>query len=146
MNLDKEKYLEQQLDKWRDERGFSMNYQQEILEIDLCEELTKYYKAKNEFNDFKKVDSLCNIYVLCMNSMEYTLDEARKNVTNRCKYTNFNVVLGNFLDCFNTQYNLYKMMLCVENMVEKEGFDFYECMVEKIKEMFNSANYEKCMI
>lgn len=146
MNLDKEKFLEQQLDKWREEKDVSMNFQQETLEVDLCEELAKYYRAKNEFNECKKVDSLCNIYVLCMNSMEYTLDEARKNVTNRCKYTNFSVVIGNLLDCFNTQYNLYKMMLCVENMVEKEGFDFYECMVEKIKEMFNSANYEKCVM
>ena len=146
MTLEQEQKLEKQLDKWRDERYFSMNLQQETLEVDFCEELTKYYKAKNEFNDCEKVKSLCNIYVLCMNSMEYTLDEARENVANRCKYTNFNVVIGNFLDCFNMQYNLYKMMLCVENMVEEEGFDFYKCMVEKIKEMCNKADYEKCRL
>lgn len=141
MILEQEQNLEQQLYKWRDERDFSMNLQQETLVVDFCEELTKYYKAED---DCEKVKSLCHIYVLCMNSMEYTLDEARKNVESPCKYNNFSTIIGDFLDCFNTHYNLYKMMLCVENMVEKEGYNFYECMLEKIKEMFNETNYERC--
>ena len=136
MTLEQEKYLEKQLKKWREERALTIDPIRKWLEGNVCEELAKYYKTKNEYEE---VDSLCNIYVLCMNGLDEWIKDIRDHIENPYKYDNVSVIIGDFLDYYPYDNNIYKMMLCMENMVGEEGYEFYGCMLEKIKEMFSKT-------
>lgn len=108
------------------------------------------YKAEKEN---EKVGFFCDMYVMYSAGLEDKISniqgcldgnerEYLKNIKEMQEiHTYINDNPGK-----NDNEKIYKLMFCVERHVENIGYNFYECMLEKIKEMFNSANYEKCMI
>lgn len=138
MTFKQELNLERQLEKWREERTLTTDPLRKGLLGNVCEELAKYYRTKNEYEE---IDALCNIYVFCMNSLKKRVEDVRNfGIENPWGYGD---IIGDFLDYLCSE-NTYRMMLCMENLVEEKGYEFYGCMLEKIKEMFSkSGKYDE---
>lgn len=149
MTLKQEQHLQKLLKQWRDERHLTVESQRDGLMGNLCEELSEYYRATNESD---KIDALCDIYVFCMNSLDgdfkVTIDDFDRTLISEIYITQrFKLRLVSeielklielkakdiIVDTFNL--HLYVFMRCVENEALKLGYNFYECMLETIKEI-----------
>lgn len=136
MTLEQEIELQKLLKDWREERNLKTDHLRKELRGNFCEELAKYYRNKNEYVE---VDSLCNIYVFCINSLNVEIKDIKEHIYSRYEYDNFSDIMGDFLDYIPYDKGIYKMMLCMENLVGEVGYEFYGCMLEKIKEMFSKT-------
>ena len=155
MTLEQEQKLEQLLKNWREERHLTVESQRNGLMGNLCEEMAEYYRATNES---EKIDALCDIYVFCMNSLDEDLKVAIDDfdrtliseiyITQRFKLRLVSEIELKLIelkakdivvDTFNLY--LYVFMRCVENEVLRLGYNFYECMLETIKEISSRTGY-----
>lgn len=155
MTLKQEQYLQDLLKEWRDERHLSIKSQRDGLMGNLCEEMAEYYRATN---DDERIDALCDIYVFCMNSLDgdlkVSIDDFDRTLISEIYITQrFKLRLVSeielklielkakdiVVDTFNL--HLYIFMRSVENGALKLGYNFYECMLETIKEISSRTGY-----
>ena len=150
MTLEQEEHLQQLLKQWRDERHLTIESQRDGLLGNLCEEMSEYYRATNES---EKIDALCDIYVFCMNSLDSDLkvnktDFPRIYVLNDCKMVLLSEIKDNLdelkLEDIDVNYfnlYLYAMMKSAEIETTKLGYNFYECMLQTIKEISSRVGH-----
>ena len=155
MTLEQEKHLQELLWKWREERHLTFQDQIDGLVGNLCEEMAEYYRATN---DDEKIDALCDIYVFCMNSLDSDLKVTRDDFNktdfpriyalNDCKMVLLSEIKDNLdelkLEDIDVNYfnlYLYAMMKNIEKETIKLGYDFYECMLETIKEISSRTGH-----
>ena len=141
MTIKQENFLEAKLNNWSDSRCIPFLEQKMGFIGNLLEKMSEYYKAKD---DDVKIEALCDIYILCMTSLDDNVEIIRSCVKQRNSYLSFTNIIGNVLaeselddfDCWgNNDETIYKMMLCVEKMAEFISYNFYKCMLKRIKEI-----------
>ena len=121
----------------------------------ICEEMSEYYRAVDES---EKIDALCDIYVFCMNSLDGDLKVTRDDFNktdfpriytlNVCKMVLLSEIKDNLdelkLEDIDVNYfnlYLYAMMKSAEIETTKLGYNFYECMMETIKEISSRVGH-----
>lgn len=158
MTLEKEQNLEQLLKNWREERHLTVEMQNAGLIGNLCEEMAEYYRATNES---EKIDALCDMYVFCMNSLDGDLKDIIDDLEIKLFSELFNLKCCKLLLISDIENKLQKLkvekiivktfnlalyilMKNLENEVREMGFNFYECMLETIKEISSrTGHYDK---
>lgn len=146
MTLEQEQHLQDLLKQWRDERHLTLEMQNAGLMGNLCEELSKYYRATN--ND-EKIDALCDISVFCINSLSKSIKEIKtefKQILFLEKIENLYSISicinRNDLDKLDSQ--LYYFIKVIQLEIEEMGYNFYKCMLETIEEISSrTGHYDK---
>lgn len=104
------------------------------------------YKAEKEN---EKVGLFCDMYVMYsagledkISNVQGCLDGDERNYLKTIKEMQdiHTYIIDN--PGKNDNEKIYKIMFCVERHVENMGYNFYECMLEKLKEM-SSEHYDE---
>lgn len=132
--------IKQRLAKWREERHLTYENQMEGFLGNVFEEVSEYFRAKD---DLEKVDALCDIAVLMINSFEFL--EYVSFAPIEKKVDIFQIIehfTGYFIEYrdkikYSNDYKEfeYLMIIEIEYLINNLGFDFYKCMMETIKEI-----------
>ncbi len=154
MTRRQEDLLEEKLVKWSTDVWITFSEQKMGFIGNLLEKMSEYYKAKD---DNAKIGALCDIYILCMTSLDEEVTVIRSCIENRDDYLTFVDGICDILierenwrvfRCWgNTDESIYQMMLCVERMADFMDYNFYKCVLETIKEVvskggsFDMTNY-----
>ena len=143
MTLEQELELQELLKQWRDERHLTIESQRNGLIGNLCEEMAEYYRATNES---KKIDALCDMSVFCINSLSKSIKEIKAKAKQNFflgkieKLYSVDVCINrNDLDKLDSQ--LYYFIDIIQSEIEEMGYDFYECMLETIKEISSRTGH-----
>ena len=146
MTLEKEQNLEQLLKDWRDERHLTLQNQRDGLIGNIFEEMAEYYRAP--IGD-EEIDALCDIYVFCMNSLKLEdITNTRRRYKLFFKKTHEQRLSDDIKNLMENPYDdvyVYMLMITVEDMTTNFlGYNFYECMLETIKEISSrTGNYDE---
>lgn len=142
MTLEQEEHLQQLLAEWRNERKLSIKEQMDGLMGNLFEEMAEYCRATN---DDEKIDALCDMCVFAFNSLNIGIEKVRKNIKEELLSPLFDPSKVDMLSLINNTINsqftypLNKQIYTLTKVCEKEvtemGYNFYECMLETIKEI-----------
>lgn len=148
MTLEQELEIQELLKNWRDERHLTLEMQRDGLMGNLCEEMAEYYRATNKR---EKIDALCDIYVFCMNSLPWGVDIIINIMKNGATINPFNTYIFEMLHKLNRSFNysnefkintaLYSIMRSVVYQINELGYNFYECMMETIKEISSRTGH-----
>ncbi|EOH0422280.1 hypothetical protein ACVQOF_000158 [Campylobacter coli] len=138
--------IKERLTDWRNERGLTYENQQAGFLGNVFEEVSEYFRAKN---DLEKIDALCDIVIFCFNSFDLEFKEMGKiydcdatkisivDITDDLTYTTAKFMRKDFKD-FN---NIYRLVFNCKHLCENLGFNFYQCMLETIKEIESRTGF-----
>ena len=130
------------LEAWREERELSVVSQRKGLLGNLFEELSEYYRAKN---DFQRIDALCDMCVFAGNALEK--DKILKHFPASLQEHNVREIFVNMfaldianIACFDDIYDSFAIDITsiitrAKMQIESLGFDFYKCLDETYKEI-----------
>lgn len=146
MTLEQEKNLQDLLKEWRDERHLICEIQIVDLMGNLCEKLAEYYRATN---DSEKIDALCDMSIFAINSIYCDLKDIRKYNGEKEKPVMDKL---SFIRAFALIQEMgmgtpfLMKFLCffieeIESEMSVMGYNFYECMLETIKEISSRTGY-----
>lgn len=112
--------IKSRLTKWREVRGLSVEGQKANFEVNYSKELTEFYEAKRDKNEYEMIDALCDMVIVSINAgavlgNNYS-DMLYNNITNPLKYN-----------------PIYVRGLLFE--LRNRGYDPYLCLLETIKEL-----------
>lgn len=122
------------LSKYSNDRGFTLNKQREGYHNNVQEEIMEYIVAKN---DYEKIDAICDIAVYTLNVMK---DSSKKGIElflleEEVGKSSFGKALDLIRDgAFSEQSLKYMLNVCY-SLAYKKGFDFEKAMDETIKEI-----------
>ncbi|WP_267523616.1 hypothetical protein [Campylobacter sp. MG1] len=148
MNIENLKEIKQRLDIWREERRLDYESQQKGFVSNILDELREYYLA---INDDERVAELCDIVIFCLNVnnlREFNPNHYKEFASLRNLVHNFATMISNDytglkLD-FNNElvYSSIEMLIiiCI-NIIKRMGYNPYECLNEKIKEIESRTVY-----
>ncbi|EDP5181799.1 hypothetical protein FXA71_00895 [Campylobacter jejuni] len=136
--------IKERLKQWRQERHLTYENQRKDFLGNVFEKASEYFRAKD---DLERVDALCDIAVFCFNAFDvehhlyYCSDIDKEiskieNIINNMSWfifrarnnINLNITIGEII--------CYCRFLC-----ENFEFDFYKCMLEKIKEIESRTGF-----
>ncbi|HEF7481610.1 TPA: hypothetical protein SA857_001651 [Campylobacter jejuni] len=131
--------IKERLTQWRQERHLTYENQQAEFLGNVFEKVSEYFRAKN---DLERVEALCDIAVFFFNAFELKFG-AFSNIKRAGMIHLIDHFTSYFLERNNkTVYNNskdedfeYLLIVEIEILVKNLGFDFYKCMLEKIKEI-----------
>ncbi|EHH4112500.1 hypothetical protein J8K13_000270 [Campylobacter coli] len=138
--------IKERLTQWRQERHLTYENQQVGFLGNVFEEVSEYFRAKN---DLEKIDALCDIVIFCFNSFDLEFKEMGKiydcdatkisivDITDDLTYTTAKFMRKDFKD-FN---NIYRLVFNCKHLCENLGFNFYQCMLETIKEIESRTGF-----
>ncbi|EJB6324392.1 hypothetical protein MSU41_001767 [Campylobacter coli] len=138
--------IKERLTQWRQERHLTYENQQVGFLGNVYEELSEYFRAKN---DLEKIDALCDIVIFCFNSFDLEFKEMGKiydcdatkisivDITDDLTYTTAKFMRKDFKD-FN---NIYRLVFNCEHLCKNLGFNFYQCMLQTIKEIESRSGF-----
>ncbi|EJQ2711893.1 hypothetical protein NYC90_001419 [Campylobacter jejuni] len=138
--------IKERLADWRSERSLTYENQREEFLGNVFEKVSEYFRAKD---DLERVDALCDIVIFCFNSfnLDYKTLEKQNDydvtkisiveITDDLTYTTAKFMRKDFKD-FN---NIYRLVFNCEHLCKNLGFDFYKCMLEKIKEIESRTGF-----
>lgn len=149
MTLEQEQNLEQLLKDWRDERHLTVESQREGLMGNLCEEMAEYYRAKNRY---EKIDALCDISVFSYNSLNDDIESLWENFNNNLLKRRFlplsivdEISQVDYIirrpTIFDENKQIYRLIKACEKEVTEMKYNFYECMLETIKEISSRTGH-----
>ncbi|HDZ5042929.1 TPA: hypothetical protein RTG66_001772, partial [Campylobacter jejuni] len=132
--------IKKRLAKWRKERHLTYENQQEGFLGNLFEELSEYYRAKN---DLERVDAICDIAIFVFNSTDINyrfysnfIDSAKYCSDLSYIFRNIKAIVRYHEGYEEINYiteNNSHLISILEKICEKNlGFDFYKCMIETI--------------
>ncbi|EDO9415758.1 hypothetical protein G4120_001214 [Campylobacter coli] len=144
--------IKERLADWRSERGLTYENQQAEFFGNVFEKVSEYFRAKD---DLERVEALCDIAVFFFNAFDFKYIVVSSNMY--C-YTFSDVVVYNIYSLFgartdnlcvvenendfiNLEKNLNLTMFEIEQLYKNLDFDFYKCMLEKIKEIESRCGY-----
>ncbi|EAM0190225.1 hypothetical protein D1Z24_04345 [Campylobacter coli] len=138
--------IKERLTQWRQERHLTYENQQVGFLGNVFEEVSEYFRAKN---DLEKIDALCDIVIFCFNSFDLEFKEMGKiydcdatkisivDITDDLTYTTAKFMRKDFKD-FN---NIYRLVFNCKHLCENLGFNFYQCMLQTIKDIESRTGY-----
>lgn len=146
MTLEQEKHLQGLLWEWREERHLTFQDQIDGLVGNLCEEMAEYYRATN---DDEKIDALCDMSVFALNSFCCDLKDAReyfekkeKPIMDKFLFLRAFVLIQEMGIGTHTLIKfLYLFIKEIESEMSVMGYNFYECMLETIKEISSRTGH-----
>ncbi|EAH8797566.1 hypothetical protein EWU78_08005, partial [Campylobacter coli] len=144
--------IKERLTQWRQERHLTYENQQAGFLGNVFEKVSEYFRAKN---DLEKIDAICDIVIYFFNAFDFKYIAVSSNMY--C-YTFSDVVVYNIYSLFgartdnlcvvenendfiNLEKNLNLTMFEIEQLCKNLGFDFYKCMLEKIKEIESRTGF-----
>lgn len=138
--------IKERLADWRSERHLTYENQMEGFLGNVFEEVSEYFRAKN---DLERVDALCDIAVLMINSFEFLeyvsfdLFEKKVDIFQIIEhFTGYFIEYKDKIEYSNDYKEFeYLMIVEIEYLVNSLGFDFYKCMLETIKEIESRCGY-----
>lgn len=137
--------IKERLAKWREERHLTYENQQAGFLGNVYEEVSEYFRAKN---DLEKIDALCDIAVLIINSFEFLEYVSFAKINKKSIFEIIEHLNSYFIEYRDKikYYNEYKefeylMIIEIEYLVNILGFDFYKCMLQTIKEIESRCGY-----
>ncbi|EHY0650611.1 hypothetical protein K1247_001721, partial [Campylobacter jejuni] len=137
--------IKERLADWRSERGLTYENQREEFLGNVFEKVSEYFRAKD---DLERVEALCDIAVFFFNAFELKFG-AFSNIKRAGMIHLIDHFTSYFLEHNNkTVYNNskdedfeYLLIVEIEILVKNLGFDFYKCMLEKIKEIESRTGF-----
>lgn len=151
MNKKQFNEIKERLEKYR-EKNLTYENQQEKFLGNVFEKVSEYFRAKD---DLEKIDALCDIVIFCFNSfdIEYEYDFYHNSgmraliYLNSCLIDNKNSLALNNEVIYGISRISYNEIISyilsnIEKQVSDLGFDFYKCMLEKIKEIESHYGYD----
>ncbi|MCW1675475.1 hypothetical protein OLS47_00130 [Campylobacter jejuni] len=135
--------IKERLAKWREERHLTYENQQAGFLGNVYEEVSEYFRAKN---DLEKIDALCDIVIFCFNSFDLEFKEMEKIYD--CDATKISIVdITDYLTYTTAKFmikdfnNIYRLVFNCKHLCENLGFNFYQCMLQTIKEIESRCGY-----
>lgn len=143
MTLEQEQHIQDLLKAWREERHLFIESQRDGLIGNIFEEMAEYYRAP--IGD-EEIDALCDIYVFCMNSLKLEdITNTRRRYKLFFKKTHEQRLSDDIKNLMENPYDdvyVYMLMITVEDMTTNFlGYNFYECMLETIKEISSRTGH-----
>lgn len=147
MTYEELKEIKQRLDIWREQRHLSYESQQKGFMPNVLEELREYYLAKD---DDERVAELCDVVIFCLNVNELSFTffeeiarqdngENVEDVLLHLRRMMVGETTFSFSDVVGTRViqhlSLYAIIFICENVAKKLGYNFCECLKEKVKEI-----------
>ncbi|EHT8213943.1 hypothetical protein KXM90_001784, partial [Campylobacter jejuni] len=137
--------IKERLTQWRQERHLTYENQREEFLGNVFEKVSEYFRAKD---DLERVEALCDIAVFFFNAFELKFG-AFSNIKRAGMIHLIDHFTSYFLEHNNkTVYNNskdedfeYLLIVEIEILVKNLGFDFYKCMLEKIKEIESRTGF-----
>ncbi|QPX62855.1 hypothetical protein F207_055 [Campylobacter phage F207] len=146
MNKKQFNEIKERLADWRSERGLTYENQREEFLGNVFEKVSEYFRAKD---DLERVEALCDIAVFCFNAFDII------DFDYYCEFCsdNENIEIYNLTDeisevCCKVIKKLYvktsipRIISYCQYLCKNLGFNFYKCMLEKIKEIESHYGYD----
>lgn len=136
--------IKERLTRWREDRKLPCENQKEAFLGNVFEKVSEYFRAGN---DLERINILYDIIVFCFNifSMDYNF---YRRYSSKLMSTQIDIVIESI--CFlSTKFKSVEvpddrialtMSRCF-NLAYSLGFDFYGCMLEKVKEVESRSGY-----
>ncbi|MCW1526038.1 hypothetical protein OLR83_02115 [Campylobacter jejuni] len=137
--------IKERLADWRNERSLTYENQQAEFLGNVFEKVSEYFRAKD---DLERVKALCDIAVFCFNAFDII------DFDYYCEFCsdNENIEIYNLTDeisevCYKVIKKLYvktsipRIISYCQYLCKNLGFDFYKCMLEKIKEIESRTGF-----
>ncbi|EAL8932333.1 hypothetical protein GI170_09065 [Campylobacter jejuni] len=137
--------IKERLADWRSERSLTYENQREEFLGNVFEKVSEYFRAKD---DLERVEALCDIAVFCFNVFD-TIDF---DYYYEFRNSNENIEIYKLTDaisevCYREIKKLYAkpyiplIISYCQYLCKNLGFDFYKCMLEKIKEIESRTGF-----
>lgn len=137
--------IKERLAKWREERHLTYENQRAGFLGNVFEEVSEYYRAQD---DYDRVDSICDICILCFNALIIDYDFFIKNSSKVYNPKMHDIVdaisLFDYKQDIKSNTVSTPMVFIVSrcaSLCKNLGFDFYKCMIETIKEIESRSGY-----
>ncbi|EJK3642820.1 hypothetical protein ACNGD3_08725 [Campylobacter jejuni] len=137
--------IKEKLSKCCEERHLTYENQQAEFLGNVFEKVSEYFRAKD---DLERVKALCDIAVFCFNAFDII------DFDYYCEFCsdNENIEIYNLTDeisevCYKVIKKLYvktsipRIISYCQYLCKNLGFDFYKCMLEKIKEIESRTGF-----
>ncbi|EKQ0670972.1 hypothetical protein P4P91_001445 [Campylobacter jejuni] len=137
--------IKERLADWRSERGLTYENQREEFLGNVFEKASEYFRAKD---DLERVEALCDIAVFCFNAFDII------DFDYYCEFcsNNENIEIYNLTDeisevcCkvikkLHVKTSIPRIISYCQYLCKNLGFDFYKCMLEKIKEIESRTGF-----
>lgn len=122
-----------QLEKWRNERHLTVETQRKGLVANLLEELSEFYRAKDEY---EQVDALCDMIVFCVNSLGRDVLSFIQQVQSDTMVKEGTIIsLVDKLQESNHKLFIYMIIKLADKQLKQLGYNTYDCLLEAIKEI-----------
>ncbi|AEA86476.1 hypothetical protein NCTC12673_gp133 [Campylobacter phage NCTC12673] len=142
--------IKERLTQWREERHLTYENQQAEFLGNVFKKVSEYFRAKD---DLERVDALCDIAVFCFNAFDIEYDfygNSRMSLSiclNSYLIDKNSLALNNEVNYGMSKIDYYEIVSYILSNIEKQvsdldfDFDFYKCMLEKIKEIESRTGY-----
>ncbi|ECK7658557.1 hypothetical protein FRQ66_07255 [Campylobacter jejuni] len=137
--------IKERLTQWRQERHLTYENQRKDFLGNVFEKVSEYFRAKN---DLERVEALCDIAVFCFNAFDII------DFDYYCEFcsNNENIEIYNLTDeisevcCkvikkLHVKTSIPRIISYCQYLCKNLGFDFYKCMLEKIKEIESRTGF-----
>ena len=134
--------IKSRLADWREERHLTYENQQKGFLGNIFEEVSEYFRAKD---DYERIDAICDIAVFFFNAYDFSFKHFKYEEIERDNIiediiSDFSIsICGNKIHRFEEW--AYKTLCKIECLISNLGFDFFECMLETIKEIESRTGY-----
>ncbi|EAK3930305.1 hypothetical protein C1U56_02380 [Campylobacter jejuni] len=137
--------IKERLKQWRQERHLTYENQRKDFLGNVFEKASEYFRAKD---DLERVEALCDIAVFCFNVFD-TIDF---DYYYEFRNSNENIEIYKLTDaisevCYREIKKIYAksyiplIISYCQYLCKNLGFDFYKCMLEKIKEIESRTGF-----
>lgn len=145
MTYEELKEIKQRLDRWREERHLSYESQQKGFIPNVLDELREYYLAQD---DDERVAELCDVIIFCLNA-----NELEKFNLNNKEMASLRHLMGSLASMISNDYaglkldfdgelmNIQGLIQTCINIIKRMGYNPYECLKEKVKEIESRTGY-----
>ncbi|EID3995447.1 hypothetical protein LBY36_001656, partial [Campylobacter jejuni] len=137
--------IKERLKQWRQERHLTYENQRKDFLGNVFEKASEYFRAKD---DLERVEALCDIAVFCFNAFDII------DFDYYCEFcsNNENIEIYNLTDeisevcCkvikkLHVKTSIPRIISYCQYLCKNLGFDFYKCMLEKIKEIESRTGF-----
>ncbi|ECQ0514184.1 hypothetical protein I4S65_001002 [Campylobacter jejuni] len=137
--------IKERLADWRSERSLTYENQREEFLGNVFEKASEYFRTKD---DLERVEALCDIAVFCFNAFDII------DFDYYCEFcsNNENIEIYNLTDeisevcCkvikkLHVKTSIPRIISYCQYLCKNLGFDFYKCMLEKIKEIESRTGF-----
>lgn len=116
--------IQNKLAKLREERGLSVEEQKRNFEVNYSKELTDFFEARRDNNEYGMIDALCDMVIVAMNAggKMFFEGDRYKSIDKTAQNLTYPLFFG---DCIH----------CILYEIKKKRYDPYLCLLETIKEL-----------